>query len=370
MKYSAVERQDKYRHLCHNIAQHFNHNESKDTMATIGRYYLSACSSAARKKNTDTKSLMSIAGIKSTTRENVAERINDASMTLFLNAIATETNDAFLGFSARPVPLSYFSQLLQSLYFCQTIEHAIANLTTSFSLVGCRLSIEPIQLENQTNNKAESISLSLTHNHQDPDNFLLEYLLVFIHRILSWLAGKKIELNFAQVTYRPKEYQKEFTLLFRCPVKFSQSKNGLVFEAKLLKLPVVKDRNAFLKLIKEFPMMVLHFPGEEHAMSHQVKLLLAKHFKKSQSILTATDVAEILNISSPTLRRKLAGLSTNFGELKADFVKSKAMTLLQKTNYTNEVIAEILGYSEARAFSRVFKSWTGMTPSQYRALFR
>lgn len=313
---------------------------------------------------------MSIAGIRSTTRENMTERINDASMTLFLNAIATETNDAFLGFSDRSVPLSYFSQLIQSLYFCQTIEHAITNLTTSFSLVGCQVSIERAHLENHSNNNSESISLSLTHNHQDPDNFLLEYLLVFIHRILSWLAGRKIELNFAQVTYSPVGYQKEFTLLFRCPVKFSQPLNGLVFNEEQLRLPVVKDRNAFLKLIKEFPMMVLHFPGEEHAISHQVKLLLAKHFKKNQKVLTATEVAEILNISSATMRRKLAGLSTNFGELKADFIKSKAMTLLQKTNYTNEVIAETLGYSEARAFSRVFKGWTDMTPSQYRSLFR
>ena len=33
-------------------------------------------------------------------------------------------------------------------------------------------------------------------------------------------------------------------------------------------------------------------------------------------------------------------------------------------------LAEMLGYSETRAFTRAFSQWTGMSPVQYREYFR
>ncbi len=328
-------------------------------MATIGRYYLNACSVAAKERNIKTESLMSLAGIVPTTAKNTQQRINDASMVLFLNAIAKSTDDAFLGFAKPPVPLSFFSYLLQGLYYCNTVEQAIKTLASGLKLVNCELAYYQ---------KEQCTYITLEHQHNDPQHFLLEYLMVFIHRILSWLSTKAIKLDFAQINYQPDHYQQEFTLLFRCPTKFNQATNALVFSTRYLSLPILRNRSEFSILIEQFPMMVLRYPGEENALHHKVLQLLSTHYLKNKALLKATEVANKLNMSSATLRRKLADLTTSFGEIKADFLKTQAIQLLQHPKNTTEAIASELGYSEARAFSRVFKQWTNLTPSQYRKL--
>lgn len=339
-------------------------------MATIGRHYLAASCGGAERYQLDTKSLMAIAGIAPTTAHNQQQRIADGSMTLLLNSISKATQDAFLGFANKPVPLGFFQLLMQSLYFCQNLEQALKVLKTSFQLVDVSLLIykQPqIDGDVQDANK-QQLKLEISHQHHDKDHFLLEYLMVFVHRLLSWLVGGKIPLDHAQINYTPEDYQQEFTLLFRCPLTFEAESNALFFPLSLLEASINNSRQDFAQLIEQFPLLVMRFPGEEFTLGHQVRQQLVHHFNQQQQLLTATEVATHLNISSATLRRKLANLGTNFGEIKSQVRQSMALELLSNKYNTVDVIALLLGYSEARAFSRFFKQWTGLTPSQYREL--
>jgi AraC-like DNA-binding protein len=45
----------------------------------------------------------------------------------------------------------------------------------------------------------------------------------------------------------------------------------------------------------------------------------------------------------------------------------RAQTLLETTDDKLEVIAQLTGYSDALVFSRAFKRWIGLTPSEYRS---
>lgn len=343
-------------------------------MATIGRHYLAVCCGGAHRQNIDTKALMAIAGIAPTTAENHQQRIADSSMTLLLNSISKTTQDTFLGFANKPVPLGFFQLLMQSLFYCQNLAQALKLIKTSFQLVDVTLTLNDsgdrsdVTTINTTEANQALMHLEIAHNHVDEQHFLLEYLMVFVHRLLSWLVGGKIPLERAQVSYTPTNYQKEFTLLFRCPLAFQASSNALVFPSALLESNINKTRKDFEQLIEQFPLLVMRFPGEEFSLSNAVRQSLINHFKDHQSFLNAAEVANILNISGATLRRKLASLGTNFGEIKSQVRQSKALELLSDKTNTTEVIALLLGYSEARAFSRVFKQWTGMTPSQYRRL--
>jgi len=337
-------------------------------MATIGHYYILSCSSAAKDLAVDVQRLATLSGIKAlphsvdyekTTNLNERYRVSDSSMANLLNALALATDDAFLGFAHPKVPLRYFQLLLQSLYYCKDIEAVIYTLITGLKLTGCNLTLVK---------KKSNFSLQLSHRHHDPNNFLTEYLLVFIHRILSWLTAKSLIMEKIAINYTPVNYLQEFTLLFRSPVLFDQSGNSLTFDNEYLALPVLREKTEFQEVISQFPLIVLRFPGDETQLNRLVYQKLTAHFLREQTFCTATTIANELNMSTATLRRKLASLLTSFSQIKVDIRKEQAILLLKQTTKTIEDIANFLDYSEARAFSRVFKQWTGLTPSQYRKL--
>ena len=48
------------------------------------------------------------------------------------------------------------------------------------------------------------------------------------------------------------------------------------------------------------------------------------------------------------------------------YVIANATSLLSRTDYTLEQIADELGYSDVANFSRAFKRWSGRSPSSWR----
>lgn len=328
-------------------------------MATIGHYYIKSCISAASSKGIDTKSLMMMAGIAPSTI-NKKLRTTDHCMGLLLNSLMEQTQDAFFGFSKQPIPPNFYQLLLKGVMLSKDLEQAIDTLKTAFSLVGCQLDTQLFD---------QQITLKLSHHHNDPAHFLQEYLMVFIHRLLSWLANKTIPLISACVNYEPEHYQTEFDLLFRCDTQTNRAYNAIVFDADIMQWPVLQDVENIHQLIRQFPLIVLRFPDADSELDQQVYRLIKKHYNQHNNLPDAPLIAQKRNISSATLRRQLNELGTSFSQIKTEFRQEQAMKLLQHPQYTIEAIASQLDYSEARAFSRMFKQWTELTPSQYRQLF-
>ena len=70
-------------------------------------------------------------------------------------------------------------------------------------------------------------------------------------------------------------------------------------------------------------------------------------------------------MSVATLRRRLVEEGGSFRALRVETLKSKAESLL-KTDLPLVQVAEKLGFSDVRSFSRAFKAWTGSTPNAQR----
>jgi AraC-like DNA-binding protein len=328
-------------------------------MATIGHYYIKSCISAAAYKGVDTKSLMMMAGIAPSAISKKL-RTTDHCMGLLLNSLMVSTQDAFFGFAKQPISPKFYHILLKSIVLSKNIEQAIDTLQTAFSLVDCQLTFEV---------KDQQITLKLSHSHDDPVHFLQEYLMVFIHRLLSWLAKKTVPLLSACVNYEPQDYQTEFDLLFRCNTQTSQAYNAIEFSRDILQWTVEQEAEKIHQVIHQFPLIVLRFPDDDNELDQQVYRLIKKHFNHHHNLPDAPCIAHTLNVSSATLRRQLGAINTSFSQIKMEFRQEQALKLLKHPQNTIETIASLLDYSEARAFSRVFKQWTELTPSQYRQLF-
>lgn len=82
--------------------------------------------------------------------------------------------------------------------------------------------------------------------------------------------------------------------------------------------------------------------------------------------ISQMQIAENLNMSESSLKRKLSKSHTSFTNLLNSYKKEMALKLLCSTNLSNEEIATKTGYSDRGTFERAFKKWIGMTPSQFR----
>lgn len=80
---------------------------------------------------------------------------------------------------------------------------------------------------------------------------------------------------------------------------------------------------------------------------------------------TMAETALALNLPERTLRHQLQQLNTSYKRIREQLIKHKALSLIEYKEYSIEVIAELLGYSEPAAFNHAFKRWFGRSPRQY-----
>jgi AraC-like DNA-binding protein len=81
---------------------------------------------------------------------------------------------------------------------------------------------------------------------------------------------------------------------------------------------------------------------------------------------TIDEVAAAAGCTRQTLYRRLRALGTSFEEIRADLLRRRALHLIQTERLSIKEVSYQLGFSEASAFSRAFKRWTGMCPNAAR----
>lgn len=77
-------------------------------------------------------------------------------------------------------------------------------------------------------------------------------------------------------------------------------------------------------------------------------------------------VAQQLNLSARTLRRRLQERNTRFQELLDQTLCDLATSYMLRTQLSVAEVAERLGYSEVSSLRQAFVRWTGLSPLAYR----
>lgn len=84
----------------------------------------------------------------------------------------------------------------------------------------------------------------------------------------------------------------------------------------------------------------------------------------------AKQVALVTGASSgmgkETVKRQLAEESVGFQEMLSEVRQVLAQHYLRRTDISAGEISWLLGFQESNSFIRVFRSWTGNTPTAYR----
>ena len=78
-----------------------------------------------------------------------------------------------------------------------------------------------------------------------------------------------------------------------------------------------------------------------------------------------SQVARRLGMSERTLHRRLADEGESFQTLVTRARQDAAESLLRSGRHSLVDVAFLTGFSDQTAFTRAFKRWTGLTPSEF-----
>jgi AraC-like DNA-binding protein len=78
-------------------------------------------------------------------------------------------------------------------------------------------------------------------------------------------------------------------------------------------------------------------------------------------------MAKALHMSRRTLQRKLAETEQSYQKLVDDTRHDLALRYLEDPQKSVTEVTFLLGFSGQSAFSRAFRRWTGISPTEYRA---
>lgn len=151
-----------------------------------------------------------------------------------------------------------------------------------------------------------------------------------------------------------------YSRYFRCPIAFSSEFSGLVFERNVLERPVGAALSGVPAQLQHY--LQTTFQGN---FIEQVRRLIHSLLPTHQC--SCATVARCLGDSPRTLQRRLATEQTTF-QRQLDRVRSElAISYLQEPRFSLADIGELLGFAEPAVFTRSFRRWFGLTPSQWRA---
>ena len=110
--------------------------------------------------------------------------------------------------------------------------------------------------------------------------------------------------------------------------------------------------------------MVLSNGRDDSSLVARVRAMIGHDF--SQGSPNFERITQSLNMSAPTLRRRLKKEGTSFQALKDECRRDGAIIYLSNSELSINAIAALMGFTDPSAFHRCFIKWTGMTPGEYR----
>ena len=195
------------------------------------------------------------------------------------------------------------------------------------------------------------------------------YSLSVWHRFFCWLTGRSItlsEVRFRGAAPRCQERRQKYQQLFECTVHYGTPRDEMVFKTTYLSSPLVHTEQSLKDFLRTAPyqLMVMNTDASSSSLVARVRALIGHDF--SQGFPSFEKITDCLNMSAPTLRRRLKKEGTTFQQLKDQCRCDASRAYLSNPDLSINAVAALMGFTDPSAFHRSFKKWTGMTPGDYR----
>lgn len=196
--------------------------------------------------------------------------------------------------------------------------------------------------------------------------FLVDEALASMLAVSRYLAGPSFRPLRLDLAIQKPDHEDVYRRFYRCPIRFDAGINRVTFESHWLGARLPGYDSITCGLVQSQLNTLLVKPIGRNDLVESVANRLRFNIEAGP---TQKELASSVNLSDRTLRRRLGHQETTFRALHDSARFDRARDLLCNSTMTVAQIAELVGYSDARAFRRAFKRWAGVLPNVYRASF-
>lgn len=326
---------------------------------TFSSHYARAMLHGPQSKGMDIDALLADCELDTDVISQPKARIRKEQFIRLFRAIWRELDDEFMGLTSTPCKVGHFHLMGSLVVHSSNLQEVIEQSIRCYRLFSDEIEIS-------LNLEGEEAELSLTHHRPelDPNNFLVEWLLMVWHRLVGWLIGRKIVLSHASFSHPLPLHFDEYRFIYPCKCLFEQPRTSIFFSKNYLSMPVTRTPQELDTFINCSPRDLLIWTDEDDSLSTRVRGML-ESFEEG-GLPNLDWVSEQLHTTSYTLSRKLKAEGTSYQAIKDNLRRDQAIMMLTRQNLSIGDISSQLGFAEPGAFSRAFKHWTGVSPLAYR----
>lgn len=209
------------------------------------------------------------------------------------------------------------------------------------------------------------LSYLIYQKEVEGSNQIYDGAIAIAFNIMRALCGPAWRPNEVLFSHRSPDDIGPYRHFFQAPLRFDMEKTALAFPAKWLDRAVP---GADPRLRQQLEQRIAALESLDHRdLVGQLRSVLRTLLITQRCSLE--QVAQLFSMHRRTLNRRLEEQDCTFQGLVDEIRYEIARQLLENTRMSMGQIAAILDYSDASAFTRAFRRWSGTTPTAWQSQF-
>lgn len=254
--------------------------------------------------------------------------------------------------------------LAGALLSCREVEHTLD--------IWCRFS-EPVTgilsrlMVDATDEQELVLTVVVRDSTPEVQRFCVEEILALIKQLGQTESGIAPALRLVQLAYRRPRHLARYHEILDCPMAFDAPATQVHVRRDWSRRPVINHDQELTDLcLSRCTQLVERLTPaiDARPVAQQIYQLV---LRDSRHIPSLEEAAAHLHTSARTLKRRLQLEGQSFQTIVRRCRHDLAMDYLTVGRMPMHKVADALGFSDVRAFSRAFKTWTGSAPAHYRA---
>ncbi len=326
---------------------------------TIAICFVASALQSVRDRNLNPDDFLAQVGLSPSLLQVPQARVSAKHYGALWRTIALALDDEFFGQDSRRMKAGSFAMLCHSVLNCRNLGQALERSLRFYGLI-----LDDIAGACVRDAKEAQIVLRERAPGAGQRAFAHELLLMLIYGVCCWLIGRRIPILRTEFSYAEPAYSAEYRLMYSADLRFDRPNTVIAFEAGYLDLPVVQNEASLKEFLRTAPESILIKYKNSSNLTARVRRRL-RQFLPGE-VPTFEGLAEQLNITQATLRRRLHEEGASYQSIKDELRRDLAISYLSHSSRSVMDIALELGFSERSAFHRAFRKWTGASPGEFR----
>jgi len=193
--------------------------------------------------------------------------------------------------------------------------------------------------------------------------YAIEEVLSTTYYGIIFLVNKNISPMEICLSYPAPKHAGLYKEMFKCPVRFMASQNHIRLDARIFNLPVHTANPGIYEYSTRYCEEMLRGLKKSDQFIDSVRNII---LTSPGCFPKAGEIAGNLAMSIRSLNRRLQERNTSYKKIVDEIRSDLSKRYLSNTNLSIDQISDLVGFSEATAFRKTFKRWTGRSAAQYR----